>query len=340
MPSKKIITATAVLILSLTTACSVFSDDNTVILLTSQENDGRITNEDFERLRKNITDAKNSEESPRTARELATAQRTKSEDQRWCQAWALDNLKPHIYAEFAKLNPDTMDDLDRTIWRTRLENNSTSVNRPFSTNPVTYDHDYRDFPHDGWTNLVGTCWMYWSEPLGMTNADQRNVQYEAECKRNLMNLADSEWDNLASAAVRHDDTAAYEIPNQYVRVLKWLDMSGQELLEMSEPPYELLRRLSDQEYAYNQNVPTSNETKALAVEYGGEFNKDWWHLVGATLAHRGTRSDPCQLYYPQLFYGYWVPFEEPYADEPDQLSADEVTEVERITAGPMYLPKP
>ena len=39
------------------------------------------------------------------------------DDQRWCQAWALDNLKPHVYAEFAKLDPAKMDDLDRTVWR-------------------------------------------------------------------------------------------------------------------------------------------------------------------------------------------------------------------------------
>ena len=308
-----------------------------MILLTSQENDGRITNEDFERLRKNITDAENSEESPQTARELATAQRTKSEDQRWCQAWALDNLQPHIYTEFAQLNPDTMDDLDRTIWRTRLENNSPSVNRPFSTNPVTYDHDYRDSSMDpsNWATMVGTCWMYWSEPLSVDNADRRNVQYEAECKRRLLEGVDPEWGNLAQKTFSGNDPTAYEIPNKHVQVLKWLNMTGHELLKMDEPPYELLASLSTKPWAYGTDV------HGAATE-DPEFNIRWVGIVGFLLGHRNSHGRPeqCLFYYPQLFYGYWVPFIDPPGNPPDQLSADEVAEVKRITAGPMYLPRP
>ena len=45
---------------------------------------------------------------------------------RWCKAWALDNLEPITYTEFIDLDPRTMDDLDRTIWRERLKNNQCS----------------------------------------------------------------------------------------------------------------------------------------------------------------------------------------------------------------------
>ena len=365
MPSKKIIiTAIAALTLSLATACAVFSEDsnatengtrtsasdkdanvpanNTVIQLTGEENGRLVTNEEFEWLRKNITDAKNSEESPRATHEPTTPKRTRSEDQRWCQAWALDNLKPHIYAEFAKLDPDTMDDLDRTVWRARLEENSPRGNRPFSPNSVTYDYQYSDSSThpSNWATMVGTCWMYWSEELSKANADRRNAQFEAECKRKLMDRAGAGWDYPLSDAVRSDHHYAYVIPNQYVRVLKWLDIPGKELLAMDEPPYEILKHISDMEYAYDQSIPSKERVAQLAEQHGADFDADWWHLVGATLAHRGSGSEPCQLYYPQLFYGYWVPITEPYADPINDLSAEEVAEIERLAASPMYLPKP
>ncbi len=68
---------------------------------------------------------------------------TMPDDQRWCQAWALDNLKPHVYAEFAKLDPAKMDDLDRTVWRSRLP--EVSLRKQTITSQL--------------------CWMYWAEPL-------------------------------------------------------------------------------------------------------------------------------------------------------------------------------
>ena len=37
--------------------------------------------------------------------------------QRWHQAWALENLPPHAYAEFVRLRPGRVADLDRTVRR-------------------------------------------------------------------------------------------------------------------------------------------------------------------------------------------------------------------------------
>ena len=251
------------------------------------------------------------------------------EDQRWCMAWALDNLDPHVYAEFIWLDPTTMDDLDQTVWGSRLKGNSQ--HGYYQTLP-TYDHDYGAPKPTSWANLVGTCWMYWSEPLTKANADKRNLQYEAECLRRTASRADSEWDKLAQAAVQYDDSAAYETPNQYVRVLRWLNTSGSELLAMNDPPYELLKRLSDEPYAYDPNVPTKNGIAGS--------NAEWWNLLSATLAHRSNPTSACLIYYPQLYYGYWVPFTERSDEPPEQLSGEEITEVERLREGPLYLPRP
>ena len=42
------------------------------------------------------------------------------EHRRRCSFWALNNLQPVVYSEFAQLNPGTMDDLDRILWRSNL----------------------------------------------------------------------------------------------------------------------------------------------------------------------------------------------------------------------------
>ncbi len=83
--------ATAALIITLASACALFDvdkrpdaetrqrtpavekttndpEDNTVILLTGEDNGRHITNEDFEQLRQDTTDTKSSEEAPQTER--------------------------------------------------------------------------------------------------------------------------------------------------------------------------------------------------------------------------------------------------------------------------------
>ena len=371
MRTNKIISAaTAVMIFSLATACSFISDDSqpdaenekrtptvdqarattndlnatpdeiaasvpedtTVFLLTGQDTGRRITNEDFEQLRKDMAKSKNSEEPQWTTRELTAGKKTPSEDQRWCQAWALDNLKPHVYAEFIKLDPQTMDDIDRTVWQTRINGNSPRW-------PATYDHDYRENASTDWSTIAGNCWMYWSEPLSTANADRRNYRYEAECYQQLMQRIDAQWDHLVLSAVQYENDGAYEIPNQYVKVLTWLDIPGSELLKMDEPPYELLKRLSDKSWAYNSNTP-SLEIAELSDEHGRDFDTEWWNLVGSTLGHRNSPIEECPLYYPQLFYGYWVPLAEHSTEPPDQLSDEEAAKVKQVQEGPLYLPRP
>ena len=310
--SRKIILIAAVaLAISLGTACSFFDATPEVNHKTAKPTaTGEATN--------SAQPSEDGAAKNTAATQTNPSKQTMPDDQRWCQAWALDNLKPHVYAEFIKLDPARMDDLDRTVWRSRLPEVSLQKQ---TINPQL-------------------CWMYSADPLSKANADRRNYQYEKECHRKLLQHADSEWNKLASAAVREKDTAAYEIPNQYVRVLKWLEIPGQELLEMDEPPYELLQRIREKEYALNANIPTKTSTSGLAKEHGTEFNAKWWGLWNATLAGRGYGINECQHYYPQLYYGYWVPFAVPSDEWPDQLSEEEVTEIERLREGPLYLPRP
>ena len=249
------------------------------------------------------------------------------DDQRWCLAWALDSLQPHVYAECKQLDPTTMDDLDRVIWRSKMEQaklrGAREYGYPSSTLPI-YTHDTNATQSTRWEDRVGTCWMYWSEPLNKNNGEKRNFQYEAECLRSLSEQANTRWGDLAEAAFGNNDTTAYEKPNQQVRVLKWLDTPGRKLLKMDEPPYETFARLHDKPWAYDSTTSQSST----------DFDIQWAGIIWA------ASSTHCHLYYPQLFYGYWVPLNQRTAEPPDQLSAEELAEVKRLREGPLYLPRP
>ena len=267
---------------------------------------------------------------------LTEANQKLTEDKRWCQAWALVNFYPHVYFEFAKLDPANMDDLQRTVWKEQLGSSGAHTRLPTYTLGAR-----RPMPIGGDSRNNKTCRVYWAERLSKANAHKRNHQYEGDCLFGLVQAADRQWPILAEAAVRDDDTAAYDTPNQYVRVLRWMHLTGDEILDMVDPPYELLKRLHDKEYAYNAKIPNTNDITNWKAQHGDDFSADWWNLVGATLARDHDPVEACPKYYPQLFYGYWVPFAEPDGgDDKHEIPAELADQIRRVLEGPLYLPKP
>ena len=137
-----------------------------------------------------------------------------------------------IAEEFAKLDPDNMDNLDRILWRSKLH---------------PYDHlgfyNHAAARGDEIPSLHPGiyCRDYWAEPLGPENADLRNHGVETQCRRRLEERITSRYSQLADEVDYDEDNhLVYKTPNQYVRVLQWLDMSGDELLESDRPPYIVL----------------------------------------------------------------------------------------------------
>ena len=187
---------------------------------------------------------------------------------------------------------------------------------------------------------ASTCSIYWAEPLSKSNADRRNLQYQESCLYGLVQSADNRWARLAEAAVRYDDTAAYDVPNQYVRVLRWMHLTGDELLEMDDPPFELLKRLHDKRFAHGSNIPTNDQVTALKAKYGQGYSVEWTSIVGATLGHNSNNREECRKYFPQLFYGYWIPFAEPSTNPVHEMPAELADETRKVLDGPLYLPKP
>ena len=170
-------------------------------------------------------------EAPAPSLEHSARIPEEDEHRRRCRFWALNNLQPIVYQEFAKLDPETMDDLDRILWR--------SILHPHA-HLGFYDND--DARGDAIPSLRPKepgilCRDYWAEPVGPTNAGLRNHGLEAQCRRRLEERITSRYSRLADAAnYQEDDSLVYETPNQYVRILQWLDMSGEDLLTSGSRP--------------------------------------------------------------------------------------------------------
>ena len=260
------------------------------------------------------------------------------EHRRRCRFWALNNLEPVVYAEFTKMDPDSMDDLDRILWRTKLHRDSSLG---------YYDDDYAErgntrFHVPGEPGIY--CRDYWAEPLSRSNADLRNHGFERSCRLNLEERITQQYRHIADAVNYREDEdkeLAFQIPNQYVRILRWMDISGGDLLDSGNPPYRILEEQSRHGYAYYDaySIPTEEALDDYRNEMDTQLNLEWLGILTAADLE-GDSSDIryCHYYYPQVFFGYWVPF------DPDQMrNRNQEQEIDLLEYGtsatPLYLPK-
>ena len=274
---------------------------------------------------------------------IAAAQRSariprNEEHRRRCQFWALNNLEPAVYEEFAELNPDSMDDLDRILWRTKL-------------NPGNRLGFYDDDSAGGGEAALLLplpeiyCRDYWAEPLSRSNADLRNHGFERSCRWNLEIHITQQYRRMVEAVNYREDKdneLVFQSPNQYVRILQWLDTSGDELVDSDNPPYRILAEQSEHLYAYidnNHGIPSEADIENYERETDARLNLEWIGILAATaMAGSSSGVQECHYYYPQVFYGYWVPF------DPDQMpsnrQADEI-DLPRYQGAetPLYLPQ-
>ena len=257
------------------------------------------------------------------------------EHRRRCRFWALNNLAPVVYGEFVSLDPDLMDDLDRILWRSKMHG-SVHLGR------------YDDNPEVGLENplflkreSVIYCREYWAEELNERNAELRNVGFEAECRTRLEERIISRYQRLREWVDRDDENVlAYRTPNQYVRVLEWLDLSGEGLLDADVPPYRVLEMESRRPYAHWEDwAPTEARLVEYRREYGERVDLEWLGIVRAAGLSDGSNTmDACHGYYPQLFFGYWIPFDEVEMSDGKQYEDVDLLRYEGSSM-PVYLPK-
>ena len=186
------------------------------------------------------------------------------------------------------------------------------------------------------------CRDYWAEPLNRANAELRNRGFEPQCRSDLEGRITDQYRRLAESLNYNDDEneLVYSTPNQYVRILEWLDLSGGDLLNSDHPPYRILQEQSRHPYAHSSGlIPTEDVLADYERETDETLDLEWLGIVRAAGVSEGS-SDllACHYYYPQLFYGYWVPFDPDQMPGRSQSEELEPPRYERATT-PVYLPK-
>ena len=252
------------------------------------------------------------------------------EYQRRCQFWALENLTPLEYQEFIELDPASMDDLDRILWSRKLQREGWR-----------YEYDEENSPYQ-----APYCQEYWTEPLSSRNAHLRNHRYEDDCRnylgQNVANayrrLTEEANNSLANQGDPEDINLVFQTPNQYVRLLKWLDLKGDDLLMMENPPYRIVREQGRLPYAY-RNGQYGAPSKREITEYDEQnvipLNLEWLGIISAAGLNDGPQA--CDRFYPQLFHGYWIPIDTDGYSGDDQDNEPEPPRYDAATM-PLYLP--
>ena len=233
-----------------------------------------------------------------------------------CKHWALQNLEPIELSSFEMLNPKTMSDLDRILWGKMIEN---PRNRYDGFEPIEGETEW--------------CMDYWSEAMSERNAYKRNEQFRDECRYKMVNKA-VEYENEVKAQAdwvreNYDVDVAPVVVNQYIRVMNWMDIDGMELLQMPETPRGLVWRLLENreedyydKYSHSEKFP-SKDTPSEILE--------WWQIEEAFFYAIDSDDSQCAFYYPQLFFGRWIPIDaygtedkaQEYKDLTEDLQAED-----------------
>lgn len=257
-----------------------------------------------------------------------------NEYQRRCKFWARENLSPVVYAEFSDVRVNEMDDLDRIFWKSVLHGNQRyGYYEPTGTETEQAWLMPRD------PGIY--CRDYWAEPLNRDNAELRNHAFENECRDDLNEAIINQYRRLKSWATSEDsEDFVYDTPNQYVRILQWLDLTGEELVDSDDPPYRILEEQSRHQYAHwVEWQPTEENLEEYREEHGVKVDLEWIGIAKAAGLSRNETSamNSCLRYYPQLFYGYWIPIDPDTAPQAN-LDDDRPRARYHPEMTPIYLP--
>lgn len=226
--------------------------------------------------------------SPIPAEATAVAARVVSDNRQRCNAWAITNMQPIVYSEFRLLDPDAMSDNEKAHWRQIIRHGEYHPGRDYSNE--------KEIPYAFYNDWI--CADYWSDPVSSANAHKRNDHFEDVCYALLYNGAVN-MNEHTNRVRRQDDTySSLPIINQSVRIMNWLDIGGDDLLQMSETPYELMSRLGRE-----SELDNSSDLHHLFENYD-DHSVEWYGLGGAWSY---AQEYGCGAYYPQLFFNRWIP---------------------------------
>ena len=229
------------------------------------------------------------------------AQVERDENVARCLHWALRNMQPIEFARFERLDPYNMSDLDRVLWgsvltdREQVQSIEAYYSQVNEDGNIEFGEDYLEW-----------CQDYWSEALDARNVTKRNYEsYLLKCVSRLLRIG---WDAERGARVAFenypDDDMSLVVVNQGVRLMNWMEMDGQALLDADVKPYEVVLRVwqSGSDGRYRSNNKAGN----WPVELLPNEDKEWW---GIEDLWNYDQMRYCKGYYPQLFFGRWIPLD-------------------------------
>ena len=239
-----------------------------------------------------------------------------------CKHWALRNLKPIEYSRFEELDPYNMTDLERFLW------GSVIVGREQVSNTGAYyssNHDYGDFRFQN--DQVEWCKDYWSEPLSKENANKRNhPDWQTWCMVQLPGDARTFERRVKNAFEQYESEGMSPvIVNQYARILNWMDIDGDTLLKVEPKPRKIIQVVWDRENDGPSRYRERNKISYWPLSSTKAEDIEWWDIESAWQAD----WDECKNYYPQIFFGRWVPLDDFRADELLEEAQDKLNEARK-----------
>ena len=240
-----------------------------------------------------------------------------------CKHWALSNMEPIEYSRFERLDPYNMSDLERVLWGGVLLRFAHGQDKGKATSAGLY---YRNRNNEYISGFIYWCQDYWSEPLGAGNASKRNSESDRIfCTLGMVEQARGREERTRQAFRSYGDSMAPVVVNQPIRILNWMDIDGLTLLNMEETPLELVGRAWDDYGSSSKRYAEENRSadgQWPAESVSGDV-LEWWGIEDAW-AYNEVKS--CKSYYPQLFFGRWVPLDDFGTEEQLEEAREELRE--------------
>lgn len=237
-----------------------------------------------------------------------------------CLHWSRNKMNQQIFNAFEALDPADMEDIDRALWGGQIRGDYDGVAGSYTIRLKTHAG------YDSNTGLTSDsvlrlgkresewCQDYWSEALSPNNAGKRNEIYRDSCKVDLVGAAVKYEEDVKRYAFEYEGRRDYDSPNlsaqivnQYIRLLNWMDLTGEQVMTLDKLPGDIIRDVAaGRPDGYSDYFSTSG---SFPSEHSSPSYTQWYRIERAFV----DVDDTCANYFPQLFYSRWIPLEPTYA---------------------------
>ena len=227
-----------------------------------------------------------------------------------CLHWSRNKMNQQIFNAFEALDPADMEDIDRALWGGQIREDYHYVHTDYEENPTWDNFLQLESRRLEW------CQDYWSEALSPDNAGKRNEIYRDLCKAVLVGAAVEYEEDVKRYAFEYEGRRDYDSPdlsaqivNQYIRLLNWMDLTGEQVMTLDKLPGDIIRDVAaGRPNGYSDSF-SSISIGSFPSEHSSPSYTQWYRIERAFV----DVDDTCANYFPQLFYSRWIPLEPTYA---------------------------